>query len=98
MRQQAVLTYSPKHAYLNNSTITQLENGPTLLYITHHPDEITPDFQKVMLLRQGQIVRSGTPLGSNRNRPERLQMPVTVNIVNNSYFVLQKNPDTFRIF
>jgi iron complex transport system ATP-binding protein len=82
---------------LNNSTITQLRKRPDPTS-THHPDEITPDFQKVMLLRQGQIVRSGTPLGSNRNRPERLQMPVTVNIVNNSYFVLQKNPDTFRIF
>ncbi|MGO2198593.1 MAG: ABC transporter ATP-binding protein [Pseudolactococcus laudensis] len=72
--------------------ITQLENGPTLLYITHHPDEITQDFQKVMLLRQGQIVRSGTPheLLTETVLSDFYQMPVTVDIINNSYFVLPK--------
>jgi iron complex transport system ATP-binding protein len=72
--------------------ITQLKNGPTLLYITHHPDEITDVFQKILLLRDGQITDSGVV--SNILTEETLthfyQMPVNVTYVNNKYFVIPK--------
>ncbi|GAX47913.1 ABC transporter ATP-binding protein [Pseudolactococcus reticulitermitis] len=72
--------------------ITQLKNGPTLLYITHHPDEITTDFQKVLLLRDGEVFDSGTPaeLLTAPLLSDFYQMPVTVDNINDAYFVLPK--------
>lgn len=72
--------------------ITQLENGPTLLYITHHPDEITSDFKKVLLLRDGQVFNHGTPpeILTEEILSDFYQMPVSVNIINDAYFVLPK--------
>jgi iron complex transport system ATP-binding protein len=34
-------------------------NGPTLLYVTHHIEEIVPVFQHVLLLKEGQIYGAG---------------------------------------
>lgn len=70
--------------------ITQLENAPTLLYITHHTDEITDDFQKIMFLRDGEIVNSGSPakLLTVDNLTQFYQEPVQVKLINGYYFVL----------
>lgn len=37
------------------------DNGkiPSLVYVTHHVEEILPLFRKTMLLKEGQIIRSG---------------------------------------
>ncbi|GFH40679.1 ABC transporter ATP-binding protein [Pseudolactococcus insecticola] len=72
--------------------ITQLKNGPTLLYITHHPDEITADFQKILLLRQGEIVDSGETqkILTTETLSSFYQMPVDVEIVNGKYFAIPK--------
>lgn len=40
--------------------ITKLKNHPTLLYVTHHTEEILPCFQHLMLLKQGMIFAKGT--------------------------------------
>lgn len=32
---------------------------PTMIYVTHHIDEILPSFQKTLLLRDGEVYRSG---------------------------------------
>lgn len=34
-------------------------DGPTLLYVTHHVEEVLPVFSHVLLLRQGHVVASG---------------------------------------
>jgi iron complex transport system ATP-binding protein len=34
-------------------------NGPTLLYVTHHVEEILPEFQQTLLLKKGQVFSSG---------------------------------------
>ena len=35
------------------------ENGPTLLYVTHHVEEVLPAFSHVLMLQGGQVVASG---------------------------------------
>ncbi|GFH42594.1 putative ABC transporter ATP-binding protein YmeB [Lactococcus hodotermopsidis] len=76
--------------------ITQLANGPTLLYITHHPDEITSDFQKTLLLRDGKIIDSGATktILTEKTLTDFYQMPVDVERVNGKYFVIPKKSDT----
>lgn len=40
--------------------ITQLPNAPTILYVTHHSEEITDAMTHVLLLKQGKIVAQGS--------------------------------------
>jgi iron complex transport system ATP-binding protein len=35
------------------------KHGPTLVYVTHHPEEISPAFQKTLLIRNGEVFRQG---------------------------------------
>ncbi|MGF9911693.1 ABC transporter ATP-binding protein [Paenibacillus ehimensis] len=35
------------------------EQSPTLIYVTHHTEEIVPAFSHTLLLRRGEVVRSG---------------------------------------
>lgn len=44
-------------SYLHH--IIVLDNSPTVIYITHHSDEITDDFSHLLLLRKGTIVKQG---------------------------------------
>lgn len=37
------------------SSIAAQENGPTLIYVTHHVDEILPCFTKTLLIKKGQV-------------------------------------------
>lgn len=39
--------------------ITSLPNAPTILYVTHHAEEITRSFTHVLLLKKGQIIAEG---------------------------------------
>ncbi|SDJ16186.1 ABC transporter ATP-binding protein [Salimicrobium halophilum] len=39
--------------------IAQRENGPTILYVTHHVDEVLPVFENTLLLKEGEIYDSG---------------------------------------
>lgn len=39
--------------------IADLEQAPTLLYVTHHAEEITEKMEHVLLLKEGQIVAQG---------------------------------------
>ncbi|MFC3885714.1 ABC transporter ATP-binding protein [Bacillus songklensis] len=36
-----------------------MENGPTLIYVTHHIEEILPVFQHALLLRSGEVFMKG---------------------------------------
>ncbi|MBO0473231.1 ABC transporter ATP-binding protein [Enterococcus ureasiticus] len=40
--------------------IAEQENHPTLLYVTHHTEEILPCFDHLMLLKDGEIFANGT--------------------------------------
>ncbi|GGE29767.1 ABC transporter ATP-binding protein [Streptococcus himalayensis] len=39
--------------------IRQLKEAPTILYVTHHAEEITKDISHVLLLKEGKIVTQG---------------------------------------
>ncbi|MBW7457403.1 molybdenum ABC transporter ATP-binding protein, partial [Paenibacillus sepulcri] len=44
------------------SAITALASRtdtPTLIYVTHHTEEILPLFSHILLLRRGQVVQAG---------------------------------------
>ncbi|MEJ8545328.1 ABC transporter ATP-binding protein [Brevibacillus borstelensis] len=42
--------------------VAQQPDGPTLLYVTHHIEEILPCFSHTMLLKEGRVVRAGQSL------------------------------------
>lgn len=39
--------------------ITSLPNAPTIIYVTHHAEEITRSFTHVLLLKKGNIIAKG---------------------------------------
>ena len=39
--------------------IAKNPNGPTIIYVTHHVEEILPVFTKTLLLKAGQVFSSG---------------------------------------
>lgn len=39
--------------------IAQKENAPTIIYVTHHVEEILPLFQQTLLLKKGKIFKQG---------------------------------------
>ena len=39
--------------------IKQLDHAPTMIYVTHHAEEITKDMTHVLLLKHGQVVEQG---------------------------------------
>lgn len=40
--------------------IAEAENGPTLIYVTHHVEEILPCFSHVLLMKDGKNVKANT--------------------------------------
>jgi iron complex transport system ATP-binding protein len=71
--------------------IAKTPNGPTLLYVTHHAEEILPVFDKTLLLRKGEIFSTGNTkeLLSSETISAFLEMPVEV-IWNNDRPLLSK--------
>ena len=39
--------------------ITQMDQAPTILYVTHHVEEITSAIDHVLLLKEGEIIAQG---------------------------------------
>ncbi len=63
------------------STIESLshkEDAPTLIYVTHHAEEILPIFSKTLLLRNGEIHSSGETkhLVTSNNLSDFFQTPI----------------------
>ncbi|GAF64545.1 molybdate ABC transporter ATP-binding protein [Bacillus sp. TS-2] len=60
--------------------ITQLETAPTILYVTHHLEEIVPSISHVLLLHNGQIVAKGNKgdMLNEHNLSKTFQLPVTL--------------------
>ncbi|AQU81089.1 ABC transporter ATP-binding protein [Planococcus faecalis] len=41
------------------AAIAKKPNGPTIIYVTHHIEEILPEFNKILLLKAGRVFASG---------------------------------------
>lgn len=49
-----------RHRFLEFvDALAQREHAPTLFLVTHHVEEITPGFDRVLLLRQGKVLAAG---------------------------------------
>ena len=72
--------------------IAGLKNPPTLLYISHHPDEISSDFTHLLLLRKGEIFASGQKekLLSPALLTDFYQQEIDIHQINGRYFVIPK--------
>lgn len=73
--------------------ITSMQNAPTLLYITHHPDEITADFDKVLLLRRGQVIQAGKrdAILTDTVLSDFYESPVSIQNFQGKRFVIPRN-------
>ncbi|OIK11042.1 molybdenum ABC transporter ATP-binding protein [Bacillus sp. MUM 116] len=60
--------------------ISQSPDAPTMIYVTHHVEEILPVFNKTLLLKQGQVFAAGETreMISGDQLTEFFGMPVTV--------------------
>ncbi|MFP7296349.1 ABC transporter ATP-binding protein [Neobacillus niacini] len=71
--------------------IVKSPNAPTLIYVTHHVEEILPVFNKTLLLKEGQVFASGdtNELITSECLSQFFELPVTV-IWNNNRPLLSK--------
>lgn len=61
-------------------TLTKQPDGPTLIYVTHHVEEVLPCFQKILLLKNGEIFDSGhtDKLLNSDKLSEFYQAPISI--------------------
>lgn len=73
--------------------INQLKTAPTLIYISHHPDEITDIFTHLLLLREGKVIQSGKKenLLNEKILTDFYQEKVEVHCFEQKYFVIPAN-------
>ncbi|MCA2389021.1 MULTISPECIES: ABC transporter ATP-binding protein [Lactococcus] len=73
--------------------INQLKTAPTLIYISHHPDEITGIFTHLLLLREGKVIQSGKKenLLNEKILTDFYQEKVEVHRFEQKYFVIPAN-------
>jgi len=73
--------------------INQLKTAPTLIYISHHPDEITGIFTHLLLLREGKVIQSGKKenLLNEKILTDFYQEKVEVLRFEQKYFVIPAN-------
>lgn len=71
--------------------ISKNPNAPTMIYVTHHAEEILPMFNKTLLLKNGQVFATGdtTELISSEMLSEFFSLPVEV-IWNNNRPLISK--------
>ncbi|WP_442601197.1 ABC transporter ATP-binding protein [Paenibacillus sp. KN14-4R] len=60
--------------------LIQQKDAPNLIYVTHHIEEITSDFTKTLLIREGEVYRSGltTDVLTSGNLTDFFRAPVEV--------------------
>ena len=65
--------------------IARNQNAPTIIYVTHHVEEILPIFDKTLLLKEGQVFASGDTkeMLSSEQLTQFLGIPVEVVWKNN---------------
>ncbi|WP_045522073.1 ABC transporter ATP-binding protein [Neobacillus niacini] len=71
--------------------IAKSPNAPTMIYVTHHVEEILPVFNKTLLLKEGQVFASGdtNELITSERLSQFFELPVSV-IWNNDRPLLSK--------
>lgn len=69
--------------------IAKSSTAPTIIYVTHHVEEILPVFNKTLLLKEGQVFDAGKTIEmiSNEKLTQFFGLPVQVNWENNRPFV-----------
>lgn len=62
------------------SSISEQQDAPTIIYVTHHVDEVLPIFGHTMLLKQGEIFASGktTEVLSDEILSSYFNMPIKI--------------------
>ena len=65
--------------------IAETPSAPTLIYVTHHVEEILPAFTKTLLIKEGQVFADGetSQLISSEQLTEFFNLPVHVDWKNN---------------
>lgn len=71
--------------------ISRLQNSPTVIYVTHHAEEITRQMTHILLLRQGQIIKQGpkTDILKPEILEEFYQKKVSIFPIENERFFIQ---------
>ena len=75
------------------AAIAQKPGGPTIIYVTHHIEEILPEFNKTLLLKAGEVFASGNTaeLITSERLSDFFDMPVNV-VWSNGRPLLSKVP------
>ncbi|WP_186576823.1 ABC transporter ATP-binding protein [Aquibacillus kalidii] len=71
--------------------VAKMEQSPTIIYVTHHVDEILPCFNQTLLLKSGQVFASGQTdsLISSITLSDFFQMPVEVSRKNGRFSLIK---------
>lgn len=66
------------------STLTEHHDAPTIIYVTHHVEEILPCFQRVLLLDKGEVFKEGAKeeVLTSESLSEFYQVPIKVELKN----------------
>jgi iron complex transport system ATP-binding protein len=73
-----------EHLLESIEKIAQKPNAPTIIYVTHHVEEILPIFNKTLLLKAGQVFTAGftDEMISSENLTQFYDLAVDVNWIN----------------
>ncbi|MCM3570756.1 ABC transporter ATP-binding protein [Neobacillus mesonae] len=74
--------------------IAEKTNAPTIIYVTHHVEEILPIFNKTLLLKEGNVFSAGDTkdILSGEQLTKFFDMPVSVLWENNRPLLSKKQP------
>ena len=74
-------------------SLSQLENGPTLILITHHPEEIVPGISHVLLMSRGNVVDRGRKheVLTAENLSQTFAYPLNLTTANNRFYIRARN-------
>jgi iron complex transport system ATP-binding protein len=78
--------------------ITKKPNAPTMVYVTHHVEEILPVFQKTLLLKEGKVFDSGdtSEMISSEKLSSFFDLPVSVIWHNHRPLLSKLSDDTIN--
>ncbi|MFD0958660.1 ABC transporter ATP-binding protein [Paenibacillus chungangensis] len=80
-------------------SIAEQENGPALIYVTHHVEEILPCFTKSLLMKDGEVFAQGTTssLMTSSGMSDFFGVPVEVVQQRERYWLTVKGEEWKRI-
>ncbi|OXM14259.1 hypothetical protein [Paenibacillus herberti] len=72
--------FSRERLLASISELVRRPDAPTLIYVTHHTEEIVPELGHALLLRRGQAFRSGpvSEVLTSNSLSEFFEAPVAV--------------------